>query len=335
MKKSLIAFILIFMLVLSGCGMKENDKHGSEDKGSSKSPYHRIVSLMPSNTEILYELGLGKYIVGVSTVDDYPKDVKKAKKQFDALNLNKEELLKAKPDLILAHESQKATANKVLSSLWIPVFSITFSLITLITVLVITSVLSQGYPVRILILSGLMIGALFNSLLYFLILLKPRKLNTIADYLFGGFGDAEYSNVSIIAITFIIALFGIFIILNQLKLLQLGELKGQSLGLNVQLITYIALCIASMITAINVAYVGIIGFIGMVIPQLIRKWQWEQSLGRQLALNILIGGQIMVMADFIGSHILSPVQIPASIIIALIGIPVLFYMLISQSKRLH
>lgn len=214
-----------------------------------------------------------------------------------------------------------------LSTLWIPVFSITFSLITLITVLVITSVLSQGYPVRILILSGLMIGALFNSLLYFLILLKPCKLNTIANYLFGGFGDAEYSNVSIIAIT--------FIILNQLKLLQLGELKSQSLGLNVQLITYIALCIASMITAINVAYVGIIGFIGMVIPQLIRKWQWKQSLGRQLALNIVIGGQIMVVADFIGSHILSPVQIPASIIIALIGIPVLFYMLISQSKRLH
>ena len=216
-----------------------------------------------------------------------------------------------------------------LTTLWIPVFSITFSLITLITVLVITSVLSQGYPVRILILSGLMIGALFNSLLYFLILLKPRKLNTIANYLFGGFADAEYSNVSIIA------LFGIFIILNQLKLLQLGELKSQSLGLNVQIITYIALCIASMITAINVAYVGIIGFIGMVIPQLIRKWQWKQSLGRQLALNIVIGGQIMVMADFIGSHILSPVQIPASIIIALIGIPVLFYMLISQSKRLH
>ena len=54
-----------------------------------------------------------------------------------------------------------------LTTLWIPVFSITFSFITLITVLVITSVLSQGYPVRILILSGLMIGALFNSLLYF------------------------------------------------------------------------------------------------------------------------------------------------------------------------
>ncbi len=222
-----------------------------------------------------------------------------------------------------------------LTTLWIPIFSVVFSFITLLIVLFITSILSRGYPVRILILCGLMIGALFNSLLYFLILLKPRQLNTIANYLFGGFGDAEYSNVSVITIVFIVGLCGIILILNQLKLLQLGELKSQSLGLNVQIITFIALCLASMMTAINVAYVGIIGFIGMIIPQLIKKWQWRQTLGRQLTLNSIIGGQTMVIADFIGSHLLSPIQIPASIIIALIGIPVLFYMLISQSKQLH
>lgn len=222
-----------------------------------------------------------------------------------------------------------------LTALWIPIFSVVFSFMTLFIVLFITSILSRGYSIRILILCGLMIGALFNSLLYFLILLKPRQLNTIANYLFGGFGDAEYSNVSVITIVFIVGLCGIILILNQLKLLQLGELKSQSLGLNVQSITFIALCLASIMTAINVAYVGIIGFIGMIIPQLIRKWQWRQTLGRQLTLNSIIGGQTMVIADFIGSHLLSPIQIPASIIIALIGIPVLFYMLISQSKQLH
>lgn len=222
-----------------------------------------------------------------------------------------------------------------LTALWIPIFSVVFSFMTLFIVLFITSILSRGYPIRILILCGLMIGALFNSLLYFLILLKPLQLNTIANYLFGGFGDAEYSNVSVITIVFIVGLCGIILILNQLKLLQLGELKSQSLGLNVQSITFIALCLASIMTAINVAYVGIIGFIGMIIPQLIRKWQWRQTLGRQLTLNSIIGGHTMVIADFIGSHLLSPIQIPASIIIALIGIPVLFYMLISQSKQLH
>ena len=68
---------------------------------------------MPSNTEILYELGLGDDVIGVSTVDDYPKEVKD-KKQFDAMKLNKESLMKAKPDLILAHESQKRRMIKYL-----------------------------------------------------------------------------------------------------------------------------------------------------------------------------------------------------------------------------
>lgn len=122
LNKKLWILLSLVMLILVACG--QNDQHKQEDKQSNQSDsnskehsYKRIVSLMPSNTEILYELGLGKDIVGVSTVDDYPKDVKKGKKQFDTMNLNKEALLKVKPDLILAHESQKGTSKKVLGSL--------------------------------------------------------------------------------------------------------------------------------------------------------------------------------------------------------------------------
>lgn len=122
LNKKLWILLSLVMLILVACG--QNDQHKQEDKQSNQSDsnskehsYKRIVSLMPSNTEILYELGLGKDIVGVSTVDDYPKDVKKGKKQFDTMNLNKEPLLKVKPDLILAHESQKGTSKKVLDSL--------------------------------------------------------------------------------------------------------------------------------------------------------------------------------------------------------------------------
>lgn len=122
LNKKLWILLSLVMLILVACG--QNDQHKQEDKQSNQSDsnskehsYKRIVSLMPSNTEILYELGLGKDVVGVSTVDDYPKDVKKEKKQFDTMNLNKEALLKVKPDLILAHESQKGTSKKVLDSL--------------------------------------------------------------------------------------------------------------------------------------------------------------------------------------------------------------------------
>jgi len=71
---------------------------------------------MPSNTEILYEMGLGDEIVGVTTNDDYPNNVK-SKEQFDSFNLNKEQLLRAKPSIIVAHESARASQQKILGPL--------------------------------------------------------------------------------------------------------------------------------------------------------------------------------------------------------------------------
>ncbi|MGA4515054.1 iron complex transport system substrate-binding protein [Staphylococcus caledonicus] len=118
--KKMWLVLVALMLVLAACGQSNQSNKSSESEQSSSNDhqtYKRIVSLIPSNTEILYELGLGKNVVGVSTVDDYPKDVKKGKQQFDAMNLNKEDLLKAKPDLVLAHESQKGTSKKVLDSI--------------------------------------------------------------------------------------------------------------------------------------------------------------------------------------------------------------------------
>ena len=125
--KKLWIILFTLVLVLAACGQNQSSEKGhhstqsteqkTTDHNNKNQTYHRIISLIPSNTEILYRLGLGKNIIGVSTVDDYPKNVKKGKQQFDAMNLNKEALLKAKPDLILAHESQKSSAKKTLDSL--------------------------------------------------------------------------------------------------------------------------------------------------------------------------------------------------------------------------
>ncbi|WJP97649.1 ABC transporter substrate-binding protein [Macrococcus bovicus] len=99
MKKSVI---LLSLFLLGGCQAEQSEE--------------RIISLMPSNTEILYEMGLGKEVVGVTTNDDFPKDVK-TKEQFDSFNLNKEQLLRAKPSVIVTHESARASQQKVLDSL--------------------------------------------------------------------------------------------------------------------------------------------------------------------------------------------------------------------------
>ncbi|MCE4970544.1 ABC transporter substrate-binding protein [Staphylococcus chromogenes] len=112
--KSIFYVIIMSLLLLAGCNF--NDDHFDETGKTTNKVPNRIISLIPSNTEILYELGLGDHVVGVSTVDDYPKEVRH-KTQFDAMKLNKEALIKAQPDLILTHESQKASQEKVLKSL--------------------------------------------------------------------------------------------------------------------------------------------------------------------------------------------------------------------------
>ncbi|MCY1037284.1 iron ABC transporter permease [Staphylococcus nepalensis] len=222
-----------------------------------------------------------------------------------------------------------------LSFIWLPVFSVLFSIITLIIVIALTTAMSRGYPIRTLILSGIMIGALFNAFLYVLIIFNQEEMNNIVNYMFGGFSSAEYNEVIYIGIILFIGIIILFSLLSKIKILQLGQLKGQSLGLNVQLLTYGVLFIASIITAVIVAYVGIIGFIGMVIPQLVRRQNQQFNIGQQMVLNMLIGGTVMVLSDWLGSVLLSPFEIPASIILAMLGIPVLFYIMITQPRAIE
>lgn len=218
------------------------------------------------------------------------------------------------------------------SFIWLPIFSVLFSIMTLILVIVLTSVMSRGHPVRTLILAGIMIGALFNAFLYVLIIFNQEKMNNIVNYMFGGFSSAEYNEVIYIGIVLSIGMIILLSLVSKIKILQLGDLRAQSLGLNVRSVTYSVLLIASIITAVIVAYVGVIGFIGMVIPQLVRRSRAHYNLRQQMLLNIVIGGTIMVLSDWLGSVVLDPFQVPASIILALLGIPVLFYIIATQPR---
>ncbi|WP_419744313.1 FecCD family ABC transporter permease [Staphylococcus sp. LKG3-1] len=218
------------------------------------------------------------------------------------------------------------------SFIWLPIFSVLFSIMTLILVIALTSVMSRGYPVRTLILAGIMIGALFNAFLYVLIIFNQEKMNNIVNYMFGGFSSAEYNEVIYIGIVLSIGMIILLSLVSKIKILQLGDLRAQSLGLNVRSVTYSVLLIASIITAVIVAYVGVIGFIGMVIPQLVRRSRAHYNLRQQMLLNIVIGGTIMVLSDWLGSVVLDPFQVPASIILALLGIPVLFYIMATQPR---
>ncbi|MBB5323469.1 iron complex transport system substrate-binding protein [Anoxybacillus tepidamans] len=121
------ALLLVFVLMLgliAACGSNETSKQANESNAKQetkaafpvtvkdglgedvtiKAEPKKIVSLIPSNTEIAYALGLGGKIVGVSDFDNYPEDVKN-KEKIGGMEFNVEKIISLKPDLVLAHAS--------------------------------------------------------------------------------------------------------------------------------------------------------------------------------------------------------------------------------------
>ncbi|WP_239738479.1 iron ABC transporter permease [Mammaliicoccus sp. C-M14] len=218
-------------------------------------------------------------------------------------------------------------------SIWfVPLFSIFFSLLTLIVVVLITETMVKTFHVATMILSGIFIGAFFSSALYILLLLKPDKVNSMVSYMFGSVSSAEKITVEITGIVTLICILILFMMSHYIKMIQLGEDKATTLGVNVRLISWTCLLSAAIMTAVIISFTGIIGFIGMIVPQVVRR-VYKVPINVQMMLNLLIGGALLLIADTVGRIIISPIQIPVGIILSIIAIPIMMYLMITEQRK--
>lgn len=218
-------------------------------------------------------------------------------------------------------------------SLWfVPLLSIIFSLLTLIIVVFVTETLVKSFHIATMILSGIFIGSFFSAALYILILLKPDKVNSMISYLFGSVANAESTTVIITGSVTAVCICLLLSMSHYIKLLQLGDEKAITLGLNVRIVSWFCLLVAAIMTAVIISFTGIIGFIGMVIPQIVRR-VYHVPMYIQMILNILIGGTILIIADTIGRILISPVQIPVGVVLSIIAIPVMMYLMITEQHH--
>lgn len=218
-------------------------------------------------------------------------------------------------------------------SIWfVPLFSIFFSLLTLIVVVLITETMVKTFHVATMILSGIFIGAFFSSALYILLLLKPDKVNSMVSYMFGSVSSAEKITVEITGIVTLICILILFMMSHYIKMIQLGEDKATTLGVNVRLISWTCLLLAAIMTAVIISFTGIIGFIGMIVPQVVRR-VYKVPINVRMILNLLIGGALLLIADTIGRIIISPIQIPVGIILSIIAIPIMMYLMITEQRK--
>jgi len=212
----------------------------------------------------------------------------------------------------------------------IPMAAFLAALLTVFLVYFLARV-GQTIPTANLILSGVAFSSFATSLTSFLMLRSTSEIRRALGWLLGG---ATQNNWTAILAMLPYLLIGLGILLfsgHALNLLQFGDEQAQQLGLNVTLTKRILLIATSLATAAAVAFSGIIGFIGLIVPHLIRLW-FGPDYKRLLPLSILGGATALLVSDMIARVIIAPQEIPVGIITALAGAP-FFLWVLRRSKN--
>jgi iron complex transport system permease protein len=184
--------------------------------------------------------------------------------------------------------------------------------------------------IAIFLLGGIAIAALANSAIGLLVFLSDdRQLRDITLWMLGSLGGATWSKAFTIMPFLAAALFAIPMISRGLDLLTLGEAEAFHAGISVERLKQTAILLIAAATGAAVAVSGVIGFVGIVIPHLLRL---AVGPGHRLLLpsSLLLGASMMMVADSVARIIAAPAEVPIGIITAAIGAPFFLYLLLRQ-----
>ncbi len=207
----------------------------------------------------------------------------------------------------------------------IPMAAFITALLTVFIVYMIARV-GQTIPTTNLILAGVAFSSFATSLTSFLMLRSTSEVRRALGWLLGGASQAGWTAILAILPYLVMGLGILLISGHALNLLQFGDDQAQQLGLNVTRIKTILLIAASLATAAAVAFSGIIGFIGLIVPHLMRLW-FGADYRRLIPLSIIGGASALLTSDIIARIVLAPQEIPVGIITALVGAPFFLWVL--------
>ncbi len=185
---------------------------------------------------------------------------------------------------------------------------------------------------RVLLLSGVVVGAFAAAIMSAIITLSPAtQLRNAFLWLLGGFGASSWQALGVFAAYAVVPMALLGAAARRLDLLSLGEEPAQFLGADVERTKRLVYLTASLLTAAGVAVSGIIGFVGLVVPHAMRRL--VGPLHTSLLPAVFLGsGSFLVLADVVARAAIPPVELPVGVVTALVGVP-LFAVLLRRSLR--
>ncbi len=204
-----------------------------------------------------------------------------------------------------------------------------------LTVTFLVSLLSNGTGMSktSVILSGVAVSAVCVSIIDVIISLKPETVADKAAFQLGGFASVPITSVKLAVPVIVAALILSFIFSPAMDLMALGDETASGLGLNIKLNRGILLLCASVMAGAAVSMCGLIGFVGLMVPNFVRLVYKGKARGGMI-LSTLIGAAFLLFCDTLSRLLVFPYELPCGLLLSILGAPFLIRILIKKRKRL-
>ncbi|MEA1959888.1 MAG: iron ABC transporter permease [Bacillota bacterium] len=219
------------------------------------------------------------------------------------------------------------------SSLGIAFLAFGFGVLAvLLTYLIGSKIKNMGDTSLVLVLSGLLIGTVFSSLVSLIKCVADPydKLPAITYWLMGSLASITFDDVYLIIIPVIVGIIPIWVFRWKMNVLVFGDEEAHSMGINAGRLRAIVIVSATLLTASAVSVSGMIGWVGLVIPHLARSLVGP-NYQKLLPVSLLLGSSFLLLVDTLARSLM-PMEIPLGILTSLIGAP-FFVFLLTNSRR--
>ena len=210
--------------------------------------------------------------------------------------------------------------SSVLGFFLLPVTGFASGLLTVFLVIAFASRLDKNMHNHTIILFGMVFSLFVNAILTFLSSMAGEHMQRLILWQMGSFSGRRWIHVGILLGCTLIGSFAVVFYHRELDIMTFGEEQALSIGVDTRKVKIILLALASFLTGAAVCFSGIIGFVDLAVPHMVRR-VFGSRHKIVLPMSMVLGGAFMAIADLAARTLLSPREIPVGAVTALVGAP--------------
>jgi cobalamin transport system permease protein len=189
----------------------------------------------------------------------------------------------------------------------------------------------DGFSIFRLLLAGLGVGLFLSSLVAVLMLAAGEELKALIFFFLGGFSSSSWDTAWISLACIPLAVLAACYFAAELNVLLLGDETAESSGVRTRRLQLVYAVVAALLTSISVSVAGLIGFVGLIVPHMIRLRAGADH--RTLfPLAFFVGGLFLVLCDTAARTLIAPAELPVGIVTSLVGVPIFLYLIRKENS---